>query len=201
MQAQDWQAVNTSTAWIRNTINTINTHAANTSTGPFAPWFVYTGMLIVHPPYVTTGKYVHSIRTSSLPRTALLQFDDVMRAPPRQIPLPKWLICRVRFTLYRYFDRIPEDKVDVPEWAPLSDLHPCDLQSSMLKGCTPSTTNADAFYSTARRRRIRRIYLSMIAEFDEMVGRYIEAVEDVGATDNTIFIVPSHCPTMLNVEC
>ena len=44
----------------------------------------------------------------------------------------------------------------MPAWRPLDELHPCDLQSSMLKGCTPADGDAD-FYSVDRRRRIRRI--------------------------------------------
>ena len=56
-----------------------------------------------------------------------------------------------------WFDSIDATKVSVPAWRPLSELHPCDLQSSMLKGCTPADDGVDAFYSISRRRRIRRI--------------------------------------------
>lgn len=50
--------------------------------------------------------------------------------------------------------------------------------ASILKKCTPSNTDAAAFYSRDRRKRIRSIYYAMIAEFDGMVGRYVQTVED-----------------------
>lgn len=92
-----------------------------------------------------------------------------------------------------WYNKIDGDKINVPEWPKLDDpsLHPCDFASSMLKGCTPSDDTAAAFYSTARRKQIRRIYYAMIAEFDAMVGAYIDAVEAINQTDNTFFIVTS----------
>ena len=90
-----------------------------------------------------------------------------------------------------WFNKIDPDKIEVPEWPALDTLHPCDLQSSMLKRCTPSTQDAPAFYSKDRRRRIRRIYLAMVAEFDAMVGAYMGAVKEAGVWNNTVFIVTS----------
>ena len=90
-----------------------------------------------------------------------------------------------------WYDSIDPGKVSVPEWEPLEDMHPCAFQSSMLKGCIPSAETAAAFYSIERRRRIRRIYLAMIAEFDAMVGTFIEAVKAADAWDNTVWIVTS----------
>jgi len=81
--------------------------------------------------------------------------------------------------------------VTVPEWKPLLDLHPCDLQASMLKKCTPANVDADAFYAHERRKHVRAVYYAMITEFDAMVGEYVSTVEAAGATDNTIFIVTS----------
>ena len=46
-------------------------------------------------------------------------------------------------------------QVEVPKWQPLLEMHPCDFQSSMLKGCTPSDADAAQFYSEDRRREIR----------------------------------------------
>ena len=37
-----------------------------------------------------------------------------------------------------WLSKINESLVTVPEWQPLLDLHPCDLQSSMLKKCVPA---------------------------------------------------------------
>ena len=90
-----------------------------------------------------------------------------------------------------WLSQIDADKVKVPEWEPLPDLHPCDFQSSMLKGCLPSDNESQAFYSITRRRQIRSIYYAMIAEFDAMVGKYMEAVQQAGAWNNTVFIVTS----------
>ena len=78
----------------------------------------------------------------------------------------------------------------------METLHPCDLQSSMLKGCIPAGGNtsaaAKAFYDPARRRRLRQIYLAMIAEYDAMVGSYVAAVErNAEVWENTIWILTS----------
>jgi arylsulfatase K len=90
-----------------------------------------------------------------------------------------------------WLSKIDSTKVQVPAWKPLSDLHPCDFQSSMLKGCLPSKNESQSFYAIARRRKIRQIYYAMIAEFDAMVGKYIEAVKQAGFFNNTVFIVTS----------
>lgn len=90
----------------------------------------------------------------------------------------------------KWFNAIDDAKITVPEWPALTEMHPCSFQSSMLKGCVPSIVgDQSAFYSKARRRRIRKIYYAMIAEFDAMVGEYISAVHDAGAMDKTWFIV------------
>ena len=111
-----------------------------------SPFFLYQGMNIVHPPYVTN-------------RT--------------------------------YYDLIDPEKIEVPKWPELLDMHPCDLQSSMLKGCVPSYSEREPVEDYYRKRNVRRIYYAMIAEFDAMVGRYMEAVEKAELSDNTIFIVTS----------
>eukprot|EP01061_Rhynchopus_euleeides_P016122 TRINITY_DN27300_c0_g1_i2.p1 TRINITY_DN27300_c0_g1~~TRINITY_DN27300_c0_g1_i2.p1 ORF type:complete len:546 (+),score=217.37 TRINITY_DN27300_c0_g1_i2:56-1693(+) len=90
-----------------------------------------------------------------------------------------------------WYDKIDLSQVTVPDWEPLMELHPCDFEASMLKKCTPSNNASSAFYSAERRRTIRAVYYAMIAEFDAMVGAYVDAVEAAGLTDNTIFIVTS----------
>eukprot|EP00658_Telonema_sp_P-2_P002081 TRINITY_DN10789_c0_g1_i3.p1 TRINITY_DN10789_c0_g1~~TRINITY_DN10789_c0_g1_i3.p1 ORF type:complete len:445 (-),score=109.41 TRINITY_DN10789_c0_g1_i3:301-1506(-) len=90
-----------------------------------------------------------------------------------------------------YNSTIDRSKVEVPAWQPLMEMHPCDFQSSMLKGCTPSDLDAPGFYDNHRRREIRALYYAMIAEFDTMVGEYIRAVKQAGVWDNTVFIVTS----------
>ena len=131
---QDWNTVKETTQWIRDYDDKDK------------PFFVYQGMNIVHPPYVT-NQY--------------------------------------------WSEKIDRTRIEVPEWTPLMDLHPCDFQSSMLKGCTPSDKDSSWFYDMKRRREIRAVYYAMIAEFDAMVGEYIDVVRDSGFSNNTIFIVTS----------
>merc|ERR1719230_1791542 len=70
-------------------------------------------------------------------------------------------------------------------------MHPCDFQSSMLKGCLPPESTSADFYTKEHRVHIRTIYLAMVAEFDAMVGEYIQAVKESGKFSNTVFIVTS----------
>jgi len=93
-------------------------------------------------------------------------------------------------TVEYWYNKISAD-LPVPDWPPLSDIHPCDLQSSMLKGCDPTVKNTEVFYNKTRRQRIRRIYLAMIAEFDAMVAEYVDAVDKANLTDRTVFIITS----------
>ena len=74
-----------------------------------------------------------------------------------------------------WYDQVNQDAVEVPPWTAIEDLHPCDLQSSMLKGCIPSPYQnlSFDFYSQAHRKKIRSIYYAMIAEFDAMVGVFL----------------------------
>ena len=90
-----------------------------------------------------------------------------------------------------WLNKINMSEVTVPEWEPLADVHPCDFQSSMLKKCTPSDEKSSVFYNPTRRQKIRAVYYAMIAEFDAMVGKYIDTVEEAGITDSTVFIVTS----------
>ena len=134
--AADWNVADTTTAWMRKVA----------TQQPDVPFFAYSGMSIVHPPYATNGYWDATIERS---------------------------------------------KVEVPEWRPLLELHPCDFQSSMLKGCTPADADAAAFYSRARRREVRAKYYAMINEFDAMVGQYLDTVDELGVGDRTVFIVTS----------
>ena len=54
------------------------------------PFFHYTGLDIVHPPYITTQHYL---------------------------------------------DRIDTTRIVAPHWEPLQEQHPCDMQTTMKKGC------------------------------------------------------------------
>lgn len=92
-----------------------------------------------------------------------------------------------------WYNKVNVSKVASPIWQPLEALHPCDLQASMLKGCTPPkhTSSGHSFYSDASKREVRRVYFAMIAEFDAMVGQYMRAVKEAGVWNNTVWIVTS----------
>merc|ERR1711907_723813 len=93
-----------------------------------------------------------------------------------------------------YWNRqVDQSKIELPTWESLDSMHPCDFQSSMLKGCLPpnNTEPGSYFYSKEHRIKIRTIYLAMVAEFDAMVGEYVKAVKDSGKYENTVFIVTS----------
>ncbi|CAB9521624.1 Arylsulfatase K [Seminavis robusta] len=143
----DWKALNETVDWMKDYRNS----QENGTIDKDKPFFVYQGMNIVHPPYLTNE---------------------------------------------HWYNKIDPNKINVPEWIPLEELHPCDLQSSMMKGCIPPMDNdtaRDFFYDYYRRRNIRRIYYAMIAEFDSMVGAYMDTIQQMGQDvwDNTIFIVTS----------
>lgn len=88
-----------------------------------------------------------------------------------------------------WYSSISPGNVTVPVLPAYEEMHPCDLQASMLKGCTPAAANASAFDDPARLARVRRIYYAEVAEFDAMVGEYMKAVQDAGVLNNTIFVV------------
>ena len=89
--------------------------------------------------------------------------------------------------------RIPEASIVAPEWPTMDDerIHACDLQFSMKKGCARTSTLA-YLNTSAHKVGIRRAYYAMIAEFDDMVGEYIDAVAlSPDVERNTVFIVSS----------
>ena len=134
----DWETVKVGTDYIYS-------HATNCSGGASgAPWFLFQGTNIVHPPY-WTNEY--------------------------------------------WFNQIDPAKITVPEWAPLEDMHPCDVQSSMLKGCTPPDTARANFSDPARIARVIRIHYATLAEWDAMLGAYIAAVKESGQWECTSLIV------------
>ena len=92
-----------------------------------------------------------------------------------------------------WYNRVNHSAVTAPAWKDLKDLHPCDYQSTMLKGCLPlNHSEAPMVYSMERRKRIRAIYYAMILEFDSMVGAYLDALESVpGLAEKTVVIVTS----------
>ena len=88
-----------------------------------------------------------------------------------------------------WLSRINASDVTLPFWPDVGAMHPCDLQESMLKGCLPSSAAEAAFSSPERLLKLRRVYLAEIAEFDAMVGAYLDALEASGQAENTIVVV------------
>mmetsp|Transcript_22059 Transcript_22059/g.71021 ORF Transcript_22059/g.71021 Transcript_22059/m.71021 type:complete len:252 (-) Transcript_22059:609-1364(-) len=93
---------------------------------------------------------------------------------------------------YRTSDKwsavIDRDKVTLPKWIPPNEMHPCDFQHSMRKGCLPAAANETWFYDADRIKEVRAVYYAMIAEYDAIVGRYVDELWD---NSSTVFVVTS----------
>ena len=50
-------------------------------------------------------------------------------------------------------------------------------------------TAYDAFYDPARLKRVRRVYLAELEEFDAMVGKVVDAVRAAGRSDDTYIVL------------
>lgn len=59
-----------------------------------------------------------------------------------------------------YLDRINTSAIAVPEWPPLEQFHPCDLQTSAKKGCLLPGVGLN---TTAHKRSVTAGYYAMIA--------------------------------------
>ena len=136
----DWKTLHTGVSYL--------TDQGSQGAAAQQPFFLYQGMVIVHPPYAT---------------------DEV------------------------HWNRIPEAKITSPEWPAFEDekIHPCDLQETMKKGCARTSTLT--YLNTSQHKiNIRRAYYAMIAEFDDMVGAYIDAAAMSPELERrTVFIVSS----------
>jgi len=78
-----------------------------------------------------------------------------------------------------WFDKIPEDLVDVP---PLDETnHPANVYQQKAKGWRNG-------YRADTVKLIRRIYFAMCAEADAIVGELAAALDDAGIEDATTFI-------------
>ena len=94
-----------------------------------------------------------------------------------------------------HWDKINPALIDSPIWPAMSDeskVHACDLQESMKKGCARAIADLHYLNTSAHKVGIRRAYYAMIAEFDDMVGDYIDAVAlSPELEKRTVFIVSS----------
>ena len=92
-----------------------------------------------------------------------------------------------------WFERA-SNATTAPAWPPLEELHPCDLQAVMKRGCAPGYSNASAraaFYDPERVKRVRRVYLAELEEFDAMVGSVVDALRAAGRWDADTYLVLS----------
>lgn len=106
----------------------------------------------------------------------------------------------------KYYNRIDQSLIEIPQWGPLEELHPCDLMTTMKKGCAITPTNAPtpehpygtSFIDTDEHKKGVIIgYYAMIAEYDDMVGAYLETLRQTGLEDDTVVILGSDHGEML----
>ena len=81
---------------------------------------------------------------------------------------------------------IDADKVDIPP-----TLMPLEATHNEAIAYQRVTKNCDKQFSENLVREIRHTYFAMIAALDEMVGRVLQTVDDLGLRDNTYVIFSS----------
>jgi arylsulfatase K len=85
----------------------------------------------------------------------------------------------------RHLDMIDVDAIDIPPRFGLEGTaNPAVRQQRILKNC-------DKQFSESMVRDIRHIYFAMIAALDEMVGRVLQHIDDLGLADSTYVIFSS----------
>ncbi|MEE2752718.1 MAG: sulfatase-like hydrolase/transferase [Candidatus Latescibacterota bacterium] len=85
----------------------------------------------------------------------------------------------------RHLDLIDKDAIDIPLLFGLEGTtNPAVRQQRILKNC-------DTEFSENMVREIRHIYFAMIAALDEMVGRVLQHIDDLGLADSTYVIFSS----------
>ncbi|XP_035876450.1 arylsulfatase K isoform X2 [Phyllostomus discolor] len=89
------------------------------------------------------------------------------------------------FHTSRYWlKKVSYDAIRIPEWLPLSEMHPTDYYSSYTKNCTGKFTETEI-------KNIRAFYYAMCAETDAMLGEIILALHQLGLLEKTIVIYTS----------
>lgn len=86
----------------------------------------------------------------------------------------------------RYMARIREEQIQIPPTLGGMDVHdhPVDRYMRITKNCT-NHFPADIVH------QMRHIYFAMIAELDEIVGRILRALDELGLADSTYIIFSS----------
>ncbi|MCX7012165.1 MAG: sulfatase-like hydrolase/transferase [Candidatus Sumerlaeota bacterium] len=85
-------------------------------------------------------------------------------------------------TAKQWYDKIDPAKVAIPPYE--EKLHPVMEYMSISKDTYGQFTEDEI-------RQIRRVYFGMIADLDDMIGGFMDAVEQMGLADNTYFIFTS----------
>ena len=86
----------------------------------------------------------------------------------------------------RHMPLIAADNIDIPP-----TLMPLDATQNPAIAYQRVTKNCDKQFSESLVREIRHTYFAMIAALDEMVGRVLQAIDDLGLRDNTYVIFSS----------
>jgi len=77
----------------------------------------------------------------------------------------------------------------LPQFKPIAELHPCDLQASMKRGCTPGENASAAFFNSTRVAQLRRVYLAELEELDAMIGSIITALKNSNRWNNNTYFI------------
>lgn len=83
-----------------------------------------------------------------------------------------------------WLEEVAYDTIKIPEWSPLSEMHPVDYYSSYTKNCTGKFTGKEI-------KNIRAFYYAMCAETDAMLGEIILALRKLDLLQKTIVIYTS----------
>ena len=86
----------------------------------------------------------------------------------------------------RYMDRIIASEIDIP--STLMDLDETHNEAVKYQRITK---NCDKKFSENLVREMRHVYFAMIATLDDMVGRVLTTIDDLGLADNTYVIFSS----------
>ncbi|XP_069483749.1 arylsulfatase K isoform X2 [Ambystoma mexicanum] len=83
-----------------------------------------------------------------------------------------------------WLQKVSYEAITMPEWIPLTEMHPVDYYSSFTKNCTGTFTKRDIL-------DIRAFYYAMCAETNAMLGEIIAALNDTQLLANTFVVFSS----------
>jgi arylsulfatase K len=85
----------------------------------------------------------------------------------------------------RHMDMIDADAIDIPPLFSIEETqHPAVRYQRIAKNC-------DQEFSSQLVRQMRHVYFAMIAALDEMVGRVLQQIDDLGLADSTYVVFSS----------